>query len=758
MFKLLAFTAAIMIMPVSKSSMTAVEVPFTGMVKPVTVFHFKNTATKNPFLPVQNTTEPWSKNWMVEAQEYIRKSEYQFKWEEKYKAYCTPNRKNNLRFFYNDKGFSAEPRTTQLPLGDPIAIGSDPKAIPDEIKYRCLPNLSSGRAGWKVNFNLDKKQIGKGLWIVTENKAEYVTDKITVQYINNEEGMRQNFIVNAHLTETNELKINLGIKTKLKTKLTGNSLQFFHKKKNVLNYRDLKVWDARNKLLSASFHKKRNGIFYIQVDTKDAVYPITIDPISTGIAGTPDWIGDDANQTGAIFGTSVASAGDVNGDGYSDVIIGAPRFDEGASFDEGKAFVYHGSAAGLSLTPDSTPDDVDQTNAFFGTSVASAGDVNGDGYGDVIIGAYLYDDGVNADEGRAFVYHGSAAGLLATPSSTPDDCNQANARFGGSVACAGDVNGDGYSDVIIGANQYDDGANTEEGRAYVYYGSATGISASPDSTPDDANQIFAEFGNSVACAGDVNGDGYSDVVIGAYKWDEIPSFTNDGKCFVYHGSASGLAASPNNTLDATNENNANLGISVACAGDVNGDGYSDIIAGAPGLDDGANFDEGKAFVFFGSAAGASSSPGITLDDADQLGASFGSSVASAGDVNGDGFSDVMVGAELYDDTNTNEGVCFIYYGNAAGTMVSPVSKLDDADQDDAAFGSSVASAGDVNGDGYSDVIIGAYFYTDGATAQEGRAYVYHGSPAGLSLTPGSTPMMPTRQMPGLELLLPVPVM
>ncbi|MBL0201182.1 MAG: FG-GAP repeat protein [Chitinophagaceae bacterium] len=110
-----------------------------------------------------------------------------------------------------------------------------------------------------------------------------------------------------------------------------------------------------------------------------------------------------------------------------------------------------------------------------------AGDVNGDGYSDVIIGAYLYDDGANTNEGRAFVYDGGAAGLSATPNSTPDDADQAGARFGISLASAGDVNGDGYSDVIIGAFNYDDGANTDEGRAFVYHGSATGLHT--NSTP-----------------------------------------------------------------------------------------------------------------------------------------------------------------------------------------------------------------------------------------------------------------------------------
>ena len=124
----------------------------------------------------------------------------------------------------------------------------------------------------------------------------------------------------------------------------------------------------------------------------------------------------------------------------------------------------------------------------------------------MIVGCWQFDDAGNVNEGRAYVYHGSAAGLSTTPGSILDDANQAGAYFGISVACAGDVNGDGYSDVIIGAYQYDDGF-TNEGLAFVYHGNAAGLSATPDNTPDDANQLSAQFGYSVAGAGDVNGDG-----------------------------------------------------------------------------------------------------------------------------------------------------------------------------------------------------------------------------------------------------------
>ena len=790
MYKIFTLAAAVAFMPLSQQIQTNHTISGNPAEKEAYIFPYKNTITSNPFKAEKKpVAEAWSQNWMASAQENIRKSEYNFTWEEKLKAYCTPNRKNNLRFFYDDKGFTVEPRTTKIPIGD-----VDPKTKPDEIKYRSIPN-------WKIKFSLDKKQVGKGVWEIAANQAEYLTEKISVQYINNDEGVRQNFIVHAPLSKTDELKINFSIKTKLKTYLQGNQLQFFHKKTNVLNYEQLKVWDANGKHLEASIKKNKKNKFYIHVDTKNAVYPITVDPLST----TPNSTLDDANQAGAHFGYSVSSAGDVNGDGYSDVIVGAYSFTDGANASEGRAFVYHGSATGLSATPNSTPDDANQAlaqfglsvgtagdvngdgysdviigardyddaansnegrayvyhgsaagisagpnstlddanlpGAGFGSSVASAGDVNGDGYSDVIVGAYRFSDGANTAEGRAFVYHGSATGLSASPSSTPDDANQANALFGISVACAGDVNGDGFSDVVIGASQYDDGANTNEGRAFVYHGSAAGLSASPNSTPNDGNQASALFGCSVASAGDVNGDGYSDVIIGASQFDLVSSGTNFGRAFLYYGSATGLSATAFGAgFGDASQTNEGVGESVACAGDINGDGYSDVIVGAPFYDDGVNTDEGWAFVYYGSATGLNTTPASTPDDANQADSRFGTCVSSAGDINGDGFSDVIIGADYFDDgANTIEGRAFVYHGSPAGLSATPINTQDDANQAGAAFGVSVASAGDVNADGYSDVIIGANAFDDGANGNEGRAFIYHGSATGLSATPNATP-------------------
>ncbi len=316
-------------------------------------------------------------------------------------------------------------------------------------------------------------------------------------------------------------------------------------------------------------------------------------PQTIGMETAPSWISSGDDQAGAWYGRSVSSAGDVNGDGYDDVIVGAYLYDTANSY-AGKAYLYLGSESGLSITPSWTSSGDDQTDAYYGNSVSSAGDVNGDGYDDVIVGATYYDT-ANADAGKAYLYLGSAAGLASARSWTSSGNNQAVACYGYSVSSAGDVNGDGYDDVIVGAYLYDT-ANTAAGKAYLYLGSSIGLYAAPSWTSSGDDQADARYGNSVSSAGDVNGDGYSDVIIGAEYYDAVN--TNAGKAYLYLGSSSGLQASPSWTSSGDDQAGAEFGHSVASASDVNGDGYSDVIIGAYYYDT-SNYDAGKAYLYLG---------------------------------------------------------------------------------------------------------------------------------------------------------------
>jgi hypothetical protein len=629
-----------------------------------------------------------SPSWWQTVQKNLRESEYHIS-KRSDGRYTSPNRAQNLRFVYEPNGFCATRR--------------------DSLAHLWQARLSF--AGVSKNGTNPESQHASDFTLTADANTLVAQSKaIVIKYCNDEKGMRQDFIVKRKPDGNGDLRLWLYAEMQGGTvSTTAEQISFLTESgAEAMRYSDLKVWDANRKRLKARFEKVGNQVAIVVSDRK-AMYPITIDPLST----TPNWTAE-SNQAGAQFGVSVASAGDVNGDGFSDVIVGARLFDNGQT-DEGRAFVYHGSASGLSTTPNWTAES-NQAVAYFGFSVASAGDVNGDGFSDVIVGAYGFDNG-ETNEGRAFVYHGSASGLSTTPNWTAES-NQVNAQFGYSVASAGDVNGDGFSDVIVGARFFDN-PELDEGRAFVYHGSASGLSTTPNWTAE-SNQAFAEFGVSVASAGDVNGDGFSDVIVGAYGFDN--GETNEGRAFVYHGSASGLSTTPNWTAES-NQAGALFGFSVASAGDVNGDGFSDVIVGARLFDNGQT-DEGRAFVYHGSASGLSTTPNWTAES-NQAFAEFGYSVASAGDVNGDGFSDVIVGAYRFDNGETDEGRAFVYHGSASGLSTTP-NWTAESNQVNAYFGVSVASAGDVNGDGYSDVIVGAYGFDNGET-DEGRAFVYHGS-------------------------------
>ncbi len=482
-------------------------------------------------------------------------------------------------------------------------------------------------------------------------------------------------------------------------------------------------------------------------------------------------IGDAAGDNASL---SVSNAGDVNGDGIDDLIVGAHRGDDGGN-EAGEAYVVYGrndpsrTRGSLDLTGLSAADGFriigDAAGDFAGWSVSSAGDVNGYGIDDLIVGAVTGDDG-GISAGETYIIYGRndpnrTRGPLDLTGLTAADgfiiIGDAAGDFAGiSVSDAGDVNGDGIYDLIVGAYSGDDGG-TDAGEAYVVYGKTgprgaldlTGLSAA-DGFRIIGDAAYDGAGRSVSIAGDVNGDGIDDLIVGAPNGDDGGNFA--GEAYVIFGrNDPGRTRGP---LDLTGLSAADgfriigdtagdlAGFSISNAGDVNGDGIDDLIVGALFGDDGGT-NAGAAYVIYGRSGGRSNLDLSTLTAADGfriLGDAAndyaGISVSSAGDINGDGIDDLIVGANQNDAGGTNAGAAYVIYGrnDPSGTRgpldLTNLSSangfriIGDAAGDNA--GRSVSNAGDVNGDGLDDLIVGATGNDAGGT-DAGEAYVIYGA-------------------------------
>ncbi|MBN9564649.1 MAG: FG-GAP repeat protein [Alphaproteobacteria bacterium] len=442
-------------------------------------------------------------------------------------------------------------------------------------------------------------------------------------------------------------------------------------------------------------------------------------------------------------GYSVSAAGDVNGDGIDDIIIGAPYVAVGI----GQAYVVFGNKGPFNASFDLRH--LNGQNGFIldgfgseltGVAVSQAGDINGDGISDVIVGAPATQNNV----GQAYVVYGNKVFPSLINSSSLNGINgftfiapSAEEYFGTSVSSAGDVNGDGMNDIIIGSPY---AGAMQSGQAYVVYGTKTGFNPTFNVSALNGNNGFTldldlllyagGLGYTVSSAGDINGDGVDDLVLGAQS---VNNFL--GQTYVVFGNPSGFRASFD--LSALNGQNGfavvgapgfSLGYSVDRAGDVNGDGLSDIIIGATG-------NAGQVYVVFGQKNGFN--PVVNVSDLNGYNgfaavpgyshtAQIGSSVGYAGDINRDGFSDILIGNP---NANNRAGQAYVIYGHqGAFDPIVNVSTLNGTNgfTMDGVFGRlkgwSVSTAGDVNDDGVADILIGAPGDFNGL----GQAYVVFG--------------------------------
>ncbi|MEL7465409.1 MAG: hypothetical protein AAFN79_15165, partial [Pseudomonadota bacterium] len=406
-----------------------------------------------------------------------------------------------------------------------------------------------------------------------------------------------------------------------------------------------------------------------------------------------------------VLGDAVSAAGDLNGDGIDDILIAAPGAGPG---DRGQAFVIFGTTDGFAA--EILPSELDGTDGFrmtglgdrdrLGTSVSDAGDVNGDGIADIIVSAPFSDTYGNGS-GQSFVVFGTEDGFAADLDLSALDGTdgfriEGKLEFdnaGVSVSSAGDINGDGIDDVIVGGASYyaeyaSDPVNSNA-EAFVIFGRNDGFEPVIDAGLLDGMNGFTIDGLTdefegraeVSSAGDLNGDGFDDLIVGLSRAD-VNGRNNAGEAFVVFGSDQGFGARLDvSTLDGTNgfrilgaSAGDDLGFAVAAAGDFNGDGIDDLLIGAPVADPNGVNSAGEAFLIFGSEdsfgatldlADLSAADGFRFEGASQVDR-VGSELSAAGDVNGDGVDDILIGVRGGDAAGRDAGEAFIVFGVRTG--------------------------------------------------------------------------------------------
>jgi hypothetical protein len=653
------------------------------------------TLTKNPkhnTLPDKADAE-----WINNAEQYLTESEYFFKQMPEH-SFVTANRKQKT-------GFSIEKNKLT--------------AQPIQFETSANPSWSTSLELIQISKNIHDGRIFNSSPAI-ESKEKYLAYKynnFSIEYINSEEGLRQNFIINNKPAGDEFLQVSLKISGTLVPKIYGNNSVAFtdaQSRKTMLTYDGLKVWDANKTPLTAYMQLKGNTLQLI-VNDKNAVYPITVDPLSHAPEWTasadallPALLNNLALQVNAMLGYSVEGVGDVNGDGYDDVAIGAPGainiIGVSTIVSAGAVFVYFGSPSGLSATPDRVLRATTAVaSALFGFSVAG-GNVTGDSKNDIIVGAPgdTYSTAVSGlpatatvTAGKVYVFRGEDLASVAAPTPLLSIFANGsgffsngilgilasnvtiNALFGFSVGVTEDMNGDGLGEVIVGAPGYASLGllSIKSGAAFVYYSTNLATNTPTQLVPPNAGLLSIAnlggllFGFSVDGVGDYNKDGKPDVVVGAPAGVTLTNLLG-GSAYIYNGNGAGVNTTFGTQLTAGASllgGIANLfGYKVKGVKDAFGNRNGNILVGAPtggilsNLLGGLKLNAGSINVF-----AAKPSPGVLQAPIQSFSsprstsllsilggqninvtALFGASIDNMMDINCDGIGDIIVGEPL----------------------------------------------------------------------------------------------------------------
>ena len=413
----------------------------------------------------------------------------------------------------------------------------------------------------------------------------------------------------------------------------------------------------------------------------------------------PDMIFD--GDPNSFFGTRIA-CGDINGDGYDDVLIGARQYD---NF-RGRVCLYYGGP-----DMDNTADLIfegQNERELFGDGIA-CGDINNDGYDDIIVAA----GGYNERRGRAYLYWGSdRKSMDVKPDKIFAEETEKGSLFSLGYPAVYDIDNDGYDDIILGACAYwapGDG----RGRAYLYYGNTKELMDTSHDLLFTEGNFRNQFGHRIAC-GDVDNDGFGDIIIGTLGYARGEQ---EGRTYLYYGgSKSNMDAKADVIFDVKPEAEP-WGCGLVCI-DLNRDGYDDLVIG----DLGYKSKQGRAYLFHGSSKTSLDTDPDMIFDGEVAQSNYGVQVV-CGDIDGDNVNDLIVGTCVFGQQRI--GRVYVYWSKDLSAPGPKPGRIFIGESPKDGFGYGLA-CGDVNNDGFDDLVIGAPRYKAGAS--QGRVYLYYGGP------------------------------